>query len=177
MELYNSFNTEQRTSMQEKGVKKKEKEKDVKKKEKVNQYTYSDKLRTISSYFGVSMPAAKYLFHRRRCGMPYKGYNMPNFLPWSFQLQNALVKADVVPEWDWGSLEFDTDITTLSDYGLNVVDQSKTIYRAPSASVMQTSNDATEWTVVERSPKKTAKYRLRRMGFLPRGKPKKRSEY
>lgn len=85
---------------------------------------YNEKIKAIGSYFGVSGVCAKYMFHRRRRGYPYTKNNDPKYLEWTPQLQNGFLKADLVENFDWSKLMFDTDTATLAnDFHINIANQ------------------------------------------------------
>jgi hypothetical protein len=133
---------------------------------KENLNLYKNKISAISSFFNVSNTAAKYMYHRRRKGFPYKKNDNLNFLPWTMQLQNALVKADTVTKWDWSNLSFHSDCETLKDHCIDINLQPITLYKNKfNPFINQSHTD--EWTLVTSSKKKIShKLLLRQMGFL-----------
>ena len=90
--------------------------------------SYNNKINAISSYFGVSFNAAKYMYNRRQRGFPYKHETDMLFLEWSIQLQNALVKADKISGFNWDDLNFDNDINILNTNNIKVNDQPLKIH-------------------------------------------------
>jgi hypothetical protein len=90
--------------------------------------SYNNKINAISSYFGVSFNAAKYMYNRRQRGFPYKHETDMLFLEWSIQLQNALVKADKISGFNWDELNFDNDINILNANNIKVKDQHLKIH-------------------------------------------------
>lgn len=136
---------------------------------KERQNLYKKQLYAISSFFNVSNSAAKYMYHRRRKGLPYKKNDDFNFLPWTIQLQNALVKADTVPEWDWENLTFYSDCETLKYHCIDIDSQPITLYKNKPNTFNKPQLDADDWTLVSSSKKKIShKFLLRQMGFLLR---------
>ena len=141
---------------------------------------YNDKIKNISSYFGISVEAAKYMYHRRRRGFPWKNENDGNFLKWNIQLQNALIKADNLAVFDWTSLKFNNDVNTLKENGIIVDEQPKTIYRNKSNDNQESNKDIDEeeddgggWTVVTKKENNSIqKQILRNLGFLTKKKNK-----
>lgn len=139
---------------------------------------YNDKIRTISSYFGISNDASKYMFHRRRRGFPWKKDDEVGYLKWSIQLQNAFIKADNIDVFDWSALKFNNDIQILMENGIIVEDQPKTIQanrRKLDTDIKEEydddDNDGGGWTVVTKNKTHLQqKYLLKNMGFLPKNK-------
>jgi hypothetical protein len=136
---------------------------------------YNDKLKAISSYFGVSEGAAKYIFHRRRKGFPWKKDADTNYFEWSIQLQNAFIKADNITLFDWRNLNFNNDIQILAENNIIVNEQPNTIQfnkRKIDKDLNEEDDDAGGgWTIVTKN--KTLliqKHLLKDMGFLPRYK-------
>jgi hypothetical protein len=145
--------------------------------------SYNDKINAISSYFGISDSAAKYMYHRRRRGFPYKNVTDNSFLEWTIKLQNAFIKADQIAAFDWSILKFDKDIKILSVNGVDVNDQSNKVQvnkisQMGHLSAKQVTNDAKNvkedpgcdgWTLVTTNRGQLVKRNtLRKMGFLPR---------
>ena len=135
---------------------------------------YNEKLKAIKSYFKISDQACKYMYHRRRRGYPWKKDNTPGYIPWNIQIQNAIIKADNLTLFDWELLKFDNDIQILSEHGINVDDQLKTV----QIGTLTINNDIKEedddgWTVVTtKKSHSIKKHLLRSMGFLPQTKNK-----
>ena len=90
-------------------------------------FSYHDKINSISSYFGVTNEAAKYMYHRRRYGFPFKKENDPNFIRWDNKVLNALIKADKLEGFNWDLLLFDDDMQLLLEKNINVNLQSDKI--------------------------------------------------
>ena len=149
-------------------------------------FNYKDNIQTISSYFGISEAAAKYIFHRRRRGFPYKKEGSSNYLEWSMQLQNALIKADQIAVFDWNALKFDDELKTLMQNGIYVDSQPKTaqvnkIKQTQNLRLLQKCNNGREiqeddntdgWTVVTSNKTQLVKrHVLRKLGLLPHTKP------
>lgn len=128
-------------------------------------YTYNEKINTISDYFGVSKSASKYMFNRRRKGFLNE---KTNTLTWSVQLQNAFIKADNIENFKWKALNFYDDIKILNEYNINIYDQPETPIRNINKinKNLKTDNDG-EWTVVISNRKKiNKKLLLTKIGFF-----------
>jgi hypothetical protein len=134
---------------------------------------YNEKLKVLKSYFKISDQAVKYMYHRRRHGYPWKNNNDPGYIVWTMQIQNALIKADNIALFEWDSLKFDNDIQTLSEHGIIIDDQLKTVQvgKQPlNADIKEEDNDE-GWTVVTSTRSHAIKKQLiRSMGFLPQTK-------
>ena len=130
---------------------------------------YNEKIKVIKSYFKISEQAAKYMFHRRRRGYPWKKDNDVGYFMWSIQLQNALVKADTIALFNWEILKFDNDVHTLSEHGIVLDEQPNTIQVNVNAINTDIKEDDDEgWTVVTTKKSHVIKKQLlRNMGFLP----------
>lgn len=149
-----------------------------------NKFSYKDKINAISSYFGISDPAAKYMYHRRRRGHPYKNITDDYFLEWNMKLQNAFIKADQIATFDWDALRFGDDVKALIVNGIDIDDQPhrsqvNKINQGTRSSTKQTNVDGksvtdesdNDWTVVTTNKGQLAKkHILRKMGFLPHTK-------
>ena len=90
-------------------------------------FSYQDKINSISSYFGVTNEAAKYMYHRRRYGFPFKNENDTNFIKWDNKVLNALIKADKLEGFNWDLLLFDDDMQLLLEKNIDVNLQSDKI--------------------------------------------------
>jgi len=150
-------------------------------------FSYKDKINAISSYFGVSEDASKYMYHRRRRGYPYKKETDPAFLKWTTKLQNAFIKADQIATFDWDNLKFDEDIKMLFMNGIDVEKQANKVQvnkisqtvqpttrqlNFDEKSVNDESDDGGGWTLVTTNKGQLVKrHMLRKMGFLPHSKP------
>jgi hypothetical protein len=131
---------------------------------------YNDKIKTIMGYFGVSKQAAKYIFHRRRRGFPWKKSGDVNYLQWSIQIQNALVLAGSLKEFKWDVLKFNDEIQTLLDHDIIIADQPESIQINKTDSFKDESFDD-GWTVVKkRKPLLVQKHILKDIGLIPRHK-------
>ena len=93
-----------------------------------SKFKYKNKITAISSYFGVSEQAAKYMYHRRQRGLPYKTETDDLYIEWNIKIQNALVKADKISGFNWDGLEFSDDINVLSNNNIIVNNQSTIVY-------------------------------------------------
>ena len=153
-------------------------------------------------YFGVSENAAKYMFHRRRRGYPFKKEGDENYLKWSNQLQNAFITADKHCEVKWNKLKFKDDLEMLEELVGSIDLQPKTItiekirqqsdsnltrkgrpsfiskiYDKELSTENESDNPDDGWTVVKSSRNKNDdKILLRKMGFLPQQKIVKKIE-
>lgn len=94
--------------------------------------SYQEKIQTISQYFNISDDAAKYIYHRRRRGDPWKHKKSIRYLEWSIQLQNGLVKADTMMNFDWTALSFGNEVDMLSSFGVDISTESNNPYRNES---------------------------------------------
>lgn len=133
---------------------------------KKSNYTYNEKINTISDYFGVSKSASKYMFNRRRKG--FLNEKTDNNLTWSVQLQNAFIKADNIENFKWKTLNFYDDIKILKEYNINIYDQSEIPIRNIDKinKNLKTDNDG-EWTIVISNRKKiNKKLLLTKIGFF-----------
>jgi hypothetical protein len=149
-------------------------------KKHTNKHTYNENLIAIEQFFHVSKKCAKYMYHRRRRGYPYNKNKNENYIIWTIQLQNALIKADLLIEWDWSNIIFQNDIKTLQDHGIYVNKQPYTIYKNNYKQYLkkeliityknenenENENENNGWTIVSLKKKVMHKYMLRKMGFL-----------
>lgn len=153
-----------------------------------SKFTYKEKINAISSYFGISEDASRYIYHRRRRGFPFKRNDDPNFLKWDMQLQNAFIKADQIATLNWNDLKFDDDLKVLLEHGIDIDTQPKTpvinkINQTTSTisnksnkmndkDIKEEDDDNFGWTVVtNKKGHIVKKYMLRKMGLLPHTKP------
>jgi hypothetical protein len=155
-----------------------------------NKFSYKDKINAISSYFGISHTAAKYMYNRRRKGYPYKKESDSSFMKWSVKLQNAFIKADQIKTFTWDDLSFDDDIKQLRINGIDVDEQSYKIHvnkisqttkrsskqsNIDGKSVLSADDDDADgggWIVVTTNKGHLPKrHILRKMGFLPYPNP------
>ena len=158
-----------------------------------SKFKYKNKITAISSYFGVSDQAAKYMYHRRQRGLPYKNETDDLYIEWNIKIQNALVKADKISNFNWDGLEFSDDINVLSNNNIIVNSQSTTVYINKISQLNcnekntqmeynennQTGqndgthqNDETDgWTVVTTNKGQMVRRQiLKKLGFLPNTK-------
>lgn len=134
---------------------------------------YNDKIKAIKSYFNISEQSAKYLYHRRRRGYPWKKASEVGYIAWNIQLQNALVKADTIALFNWENLKFDNDVQILSEHGIIIEEQPKNIQVNDKTNATDIKEEDSDegWTVV--TTKKShviKKHLLKNMGFLPQTK-------
>jgi hypothetical protein len=130
---------------------------------------YSDKVKIICEYFGVSELCASYLYHRRRRGIPWYKPGDPKYLEWTIQLQNAIIYMDTIAGFDWRSMEFgyeeiqfikhNIDITEMPDT-ITVLSESNMIY-------LKKNPDKDGFIRVERG-KINITRELNKMGLIPR---------
>ena len=145
--------------------------------EKKFQVSYYSKIGTISTYFGVSDSAAKYMYHLRRKGFPYRNPDQQEYLPWTTPLQNALVLADTYESFDWDTLQFGDELNALMRHGIEINDRDHRILRneinQDNAVKITTKTDVHVddeggWTVVASKYQVMAeKHILRNCGLLP----------
>ncbi len=135
---------------------------------------YKERIEALKAVFNISEPAAKYIYHRRRRGYPYKNGTDISFMPWTAKLQNALMAADKIPEFDWNALVFSEEEEILKQNGI-VVDECPTRIQLNRGSRIKTAlhnipiaDPLTAWQTVK-SPKAKLinKHIVRKMGFLP----------
>lgn len=110
---------------------------------------FKDKINAISSYFNVSVPSAKYIYHRRKKGQPFKNESDVGYMQWDMKIQNSLIKADLIKEFDWKNLKFINDVTTLNNFGIDVESQDDKLYTNKKENDFNESNEL-GWTVVTR---------------------------
>jgi hypothetical protein len=148
--------------------------------EQKSQVSYYSKIGTISTYFGVSDSAAKYIYHLRRKGYPYRSHDQQDYLPWTMPLQNALVIADTYKSFNWNNLQFGNELNTLMKHGIEVNERELRIHRnviAQDNALKITSktdvnvdyeDEEGGWTVVASKYQVIAeKHILRNCGLLP----------
>ena len=83
-------------------------------------FTYNEKLNIIGEFFGISHDCARYIYHRRRKGYPYKKKEDDGYLEWSIQVQNGFVLGDV-KNIDYKNIHFNSDIDELKDkYSIDI---------------------------------------------------------
>ena len=146
---------------------------------------YKNKINMLILHFGISESAAKYIFHRRRRGYPFKKEGEENYLQWSMQLQNAFIEADKCSDIKWSKLKFKDDLQVLTDKNIDIKKQSKAVVFSKVKQVTDTNltrkgkpsnydkdlttSDTDEWTVITNNKSGTDdKQLLRKMGFVPR---------
>ena len=141
--------------------------------------SYKYKLCAISTYYSVSENAAKYFYHRRRYGYPFKKTTDSMFLKWDNKLLNALIKADKIDGFNWDNLVFSNDIQALLDNNINVDLQSNKVeifkgrnLSSKTKSFEKYSNEDNEiqdqgWMIVTTNKGQLIRRNiLRKMGFL-----------
>jgi hypothetical protein len=142
------------------------------------QVNYYSKIGIISTYFGVSDSAAKYIYHLRRKGSPFKKPDKQDYLNWTIPLQNALVLADTHESFNWNTLQFGDELNALTRHGIDVNDRDQRIFRndvdqgnavrITTRTNVNIENDGGGWTVVgSKYQSITEKYILRNCGLLP----------
>lgn len=119
---------------------------------KTNQY-YENCIESIQNYFNISTIAAKYIYHRRKHGAPYRSLDDPKYLPWNNKLLNALLQADCIINLNWEDVMFGTEKEDLLVYGINIdLFSDEFPYRSEdNMNVGDTEEKSTdsEWTVVQ----------------------------
>jgi len=70
----------------------------------------------IAEHFQVSANCANYMYHRAYRSK-YKG---SKYLPWTVNLQNALIKADYAYGFNWSKLQFGLEEEVLSKFGIDI---------------------------------------------------------
>jgi len=92
---------------------------------------YKSSLESISNYFGVSEMCALYLFHRS-----FRSKRTDDkHLPWTVQLQNALVKVDKCSA-NWDQIYFNYEETVLNAHGVILEEMSGSkVFRWPEEEV------------------------------------------
>lgn len=83
---------------------------------------YENCIESIQNYFNISTIAAKYIYHRRKHGLPYRSFNDPKYLQWSNKLLNALLQADNIINLNWEDIIFGRESENLALYGI-IVDE------------------------------------------------------
>lgn len=114
-----------------------------------NYPNFKDKINAISSYFNVSMQCAKYIYHRRKKGQPFKSEDDVGYIQWNMKIQNSLIKADLIKDFNWKDLKFVNDVTTLKNFGIDVESQDDKLYTNKKENDFNESNEL-GWTVVTR---------------------------
>lgn len=130
--------------------------------------SYNEKINSLCLYFNISKNAARYIFHRRRRGHPWKKENDSKYLEWSIPIQNAFIKADNLGSINWDSVSFECDIKLLQDNGINIDNNLQSIYRNENycKNIKEEEDKDDGWTVV--TAKKSnlmQKQILKKMGF------------
>ena len=129
---------------------------------------YDERIAAIVRFFGISRPAASFIYHRKRRGYPFKKPTDEKFLEWSLRLQNALVKADECIGWDWNDVHFGQEEQELARNGIHIDRQSDSETRRNEPNTDEDPNDG--WTVVKSEKKERYRYvkTLQLMGFIQR---------
>ncbi len=73
---------------------------------KKRSYSYEEKIKILMICFGVSEDCAKYLYFRRKRGLPWHKTSDSKFLPWTYILQNKLILLDRSAGVDWNAIYF-----------------------------------------------------------------------
>jgi len=129
---------------------------------------YNEKINMLKKYFGISEECAKYMFHRRRRGFPFKKDGDVSYLEWSILLQNIIVLADLHYD-DFNSLEFSNDISELLNYiDISTVSKTHTVCNKISNSDLnQKKDDVNEWCLVSKKTSRSViKNHVKKMGFI-----------
>lgn len=79
----------------------------------------------IMRYFNVSELCAQYMYHRAYRSKMYGA----NYLPWDTLLQNAIVRADRHPNFDWNAMQFGEERDYLIGEGFSFGDVPSKTFR------------------------------------------------
>lgn len=116
---------------------------------------YVKSIREMQEYFGISKVCAQYMFHRALRARKTDEKHMP----YTLQLQNALVKADKCLGINWERVFFGQEDDNLMTHGIKIQDQDdKLVFRW--VEVNQESHQEVDdpgWTVVGKKKKKKEK--------------------
>jgi hypothetical protein len=113
---------------------------------------YVKSIHEMQEYFGISKVCAQYLFHRAL--QARKTYE--KHLPYTLQLQNALVKADKCLGINWECVFFGQEEVNLMTHGIKIHDQdNKIVFRWVEDSHIESLKVEQEpgWTVVGKKKK------------------------
>lgn len=113
---------------------------------------YMKSIREMQEYFGISKVCAQYMFHRALRAKRTDEKHMP----YTLQLQNALVKADKCLGINWERVFFGQEEDNLMSHGIKIQDQDgQVVFRWGWVEVNQESQqeDDPEWTVVGKKKK------------------------
>lgn len=113
---------------------------------------YMKSIREMQEYFGISKVCAQYMFHRALRAKRTDEKHMP----YTLQLQNALVKADKCLGINWERVFFGQEEDNLMSHGIKIQDQDdQVVFRWGWVEVNQESQqeDDPEWTVVRKKKK------------------------
>lgn len=128
-------------------------------------YNVETKINAIMRYYGVSMTAATYMFHRRKRGCPYYGMSDSKYLEWNLTLQNGLIMLDSYFGFSWDMMAFGEEYDVMRTYDI--------FERADEHVIMtlRKTRPTDGWTIVAKKPKFAAfdKSLLRSMGFILNG--------
>lgn len=127
---------------------------------------YEERISAIEKFFGISTPAATFIYHRKRRGHPFKTPTDDKYIEWNIKIQNALVKADECIGWDWDEVHFGKELHALAQHDIHVDKQSSTeVYKHDKK---EDSEDG--WTVAKNTKKEKYQYKktLQFMGFIQR---------
>jgi len=89
----------------------------------------NEKIECVRRYYGISHAAALYIYHRRRRSYPWFKKSDAQYLYWNAKLQNALIAADSILNFDWGQMEYGNEEEYLALYGVDVRGQSNNLFR------------------------------------------------
>ena len=134
---------------------------------------YKTKIHAICSYFDISQHAAKYIYHRRRRGEPFKNPESVGYIEWTVELQNALVKADELLDFKWRDLVFGDEEKLLSEHKIAIEEQSDAVYKKNEEMAHVDDSvdvDDDDWAVVINKPSETdiyVKHVIRQLHLLP----------
>lgn len=84
------------------------------------------KVKIISEYFGVKEETALYILHRRKRGFKrVLKQNEDMYLPWTIELQNAIILSDDYVGIDWNSVQFGKEEEVLNKHEIYLKDMPK----------------------------------------------------
>jgi len=93
--------------------------------QETNREIYEKRIKIISDYFNVSSDCAVFMYYRRKRGYPWKRSTDIKYLHWNIQLQNALIKLDMIIDFNWKLLEFGNEYEELERHGIDIYNQPK----------------------------------------------------
>lgn len=115
---------------------------------------YKQAIDELQNYFGISYVCSQYLYHRA-----IRSRRVDNkYLPWTIQLQNALVKADKCLGINWDRVFFGSEEQNLLVHGINIKDMPNNVFRWNTEILLkQQESQNSEWITVSNKRKKKEK--------------------